>query len=219
MKYIKKEKEPNSLKNYRSKQNSHYDNMPTEVKDNLRNSLLKEQGGICCYCMRRIKFTDMKIEHWIPRSIHPNLTLTYTNLLGACDGYENGPKLLRCCDTKKGNDIITINPLDLRCEDLIKYTYDGKIYSDDFKINEDINVRLNLNMKILKNNRAIVIDELLKRMQQKYGRKEMWTIADISKEMNLFKTLNSEGKYIEYCQIALFFLNKMLKKKKAIHNK
>jgi hypothetical protein len=53
MKRITKQSEPRSLVEHRSQTNADYDNYSD--KDKLRESLLREQGYICCYCMSRIK--------------------------------------------------------------------------------------------------------------------------------------------------------------------
>ena len=63
--------------------------LPSQVKEDLNNRLLKEQGHICAYCGIRIgkeDFLTFCIEHFLrkgdPRYKH--LTLNYTNLLGCC---------------------------------------------------------------------------------------------------------------------------------------
>lgn len=48
----------------RYQENARFDDMDTIVKKQLRESLLKEQGYLCAYCMKRIGDTkDVKIEH------------------------------------------------------------------------------------------------------------------------------------------------------------
>lgn len=49
---IKKNRIPSSLVEYKRTINASFDNLPREVKDRLRTSLLKEQGYICAYCMK-----------------------------------------------------------------------------------------------------------------------------------------------------------------------
>lgn len=110
MKRIIKGKETLSLVEHRLKPFADYDNY--SEKDELRVSLLTEQGHICCYCMQRISDSRMKIEHWKSQDDYPELQLDYNNLLGACQGGEGSPKHLQHCDTRKGNTEITINPLD-----------------------------------------------------------------------------------------------------------
>lgn len=69
MKQINKNQEPQSLQEHRLKWFADYDNYLQ--KEELRESLLKEQGHICCYCMQRIKKDKMKIEHWRSQDEYP----------------------------------------------------------------------------------------------------------------------------------------------------
>lgn len=73
---IKKGKEPDKLLRYRQQAGASYEQMDKEVKDDLLNKLLEEQGHICAYCMRRIPESrklpigvpSATIEHWFPRN-------------------------------------------------------------------------------------------------------------------------------------------------------
>ncbi len=104
MKQIKKGREPDSLLAHRKKSHANYDNF--KEKDDLRDSLMKEQGYICCYCMQRIapNAEKMKIEHRQSQKRHPELQLDYQNLLASCKGNEGKAKHLQHCDTSKGED-------------------------------------------------------------------------------------------------------------------
>ncbi|WP_373398382.1 retron system putative HNH endonuclease [Algoriphagus halophilus] len=86
MKKIVKGNEPRSLTQHRNSEHSNYNNYAE--KDDLRNSLVRDQRGICCYCMGRIEATEakMKIEHFLSQSLHPDKELEYNNLFGACLG-------------------------------------------------------------------------------------------------------------------------------------
>lgn len=108
--YIQKKPEPNLLLEYRHQINASFDDMDADVKIQLRESLLKEQGHLCAYCMRRITDAkDTKIEHFEART--PENELQYHNLLAVCRGGDGGPVKAMSCDTKKGNRQIFINPL------------------------------------------------------------------------------------------------------------
>ena len=112
MKSIQKSAEPRSLTYYRAAQAQPYSTTVYDDfahKDELREYLLQDQGHLCCYCMRRIAADTMKIEHWAPQSQHCELTLTYTNLIGACYGGEGKPFAEQHCDTHKGNDPICLS--------------------------------------------------------------------------------------------------------------
>ena len=90
---IKKGKEPKELIEYRTNKWNPYEkqsvepsfeDMPTEIKDAIRRELLKEQGYLCAYCMRRIKSVEeTKIEHWVPQEkLTKEQGLDYSNMLG-----------------------------------------------------------------------------------------------------------------------------------------
>ena len=98
-------------------------------KGQIRESLIKEQHGLCAYCMKRIH-NDSKsttIEHFIPLSKDKDKALDYSNMLAVCDGGKNtsveGKKIL-CCDAcKKDEDEMTINPLNKYMMDKICFHF------------------------------------------------------------------------------------------------
>lgn len=209
MKHIVKGNEPRSLLEHRLQPYADYDNYPE--KDELRQSLLTEQGYICCYCMQRITKNQMKIEHWQPQSIYPSLQLDYQNLLGACQGNQGQPQRLQHCDTRKGESEITINPTDAsrKCESLIKYRSNGQIYSDDETIERELNEILNLNLETLTKNRKAALDAVIQGLQKKYPSKS-WTVAIFSKEIAKYMNTNEKSQYAPYGQYIIFWLNKKL---------
>ena len=103
MRPIVKRPEPVSLTAHRKKPYSDYDNY--QAKDNLRQALVTEQQGLCCYCMGRIRPVpaSMKIEHWRCQKHYRGEQLKYRNLLGACLGGHGQPARLQHCDTRKGD--------------------------------------------------------------------------------------------------------------------
>jgi uncharacterized protein (TIGR02646 family) len=210
MKHIVKGQEPQSLVEHRVKSSADYDNYSN--KNDLRKAILRDQGDICCYCMQRISCKKMKIEHWRSQDKYPEFQLDFDNLLGACEGGEGLPYHLQHCDTKKGNTEITINPLSKHrnCEDLIRYTGDGKIYSDDETINKDLNDVLNLNIETtFVINRRNVLQLAIKQLKSKYP-KGNWTEAILNKEIQKWSNRKSNGKYEPYCQIVIYHLKKKL---------
>ncbi|MEC4819850.1 MAG: retron system putative HNH endonuclease [Scytonema sp. PMC 1069.18] len=209
MKRIIKGREPLSLLEHRLKSFADYDNYPE--KDELRTSLLTEQGYICCYCMQRISAERMKIEHWRSQDRYPNLQLNYNNLLGACEGGQGSPSHLQHCDTKKGNTEIKINPLDnpRNCEEAIKYLATGKIYSDHETIDRELNDVLNLNMQTLVNNRKEVLELALQQLKSEYPKGD-WTVAMLTKKIQQWSNRQKDAKYKPYCQIVIYHLKKKL---------
>lgn len=169
MLYIKKGKEPLSLTSYKKEPHAYFDGCN---KNDIRQNLLKEQGYLCAYCMRRINENNMKIEHWYPESMLTETEgLDYNNMLGCCSGHMEGHKGEDdTCDTHKGNQTITINPIKYSMINEIKYrTKSGEIYSDNIQIENDLNKTLNLNSNkhLLKENRKAVIDAIILELSKK----------------------------------------------------
>jgi uncharacterized protein (TIGR02646 family) len=209
MKKIIKQSEPRSLVAHRSQSNANYDNYPD--KDKLRESLLKEQGYICCYCMSRITSEQMKIEHWQPQTKYTALQLDYRNLLGACNGNQGARPQNQHCDTRKSDIEITINPIegDKNCENLVRYHSDGKIYSDDASINHDLNETLNLNLGFLKKNRKEALDVVICKLDEKFSNKA-WSKITRQKEIDKLNAKDENGFYDVYCQFIVSYLQSKL---------
>ena len=229
MKQICKIKEPISLSKYRASiskndlENSKmYESSPKSVLDDLRNYLLEEQGYICCYCMSRIDFNYTKIEHFKPRSIFRVNQLDYSNLFVACCGKNiDKKKFYDCkttnekynknnfyCDTKKDNGLLKAINLLSHIEKNIDYKKDGLIFSKNRNIDKELNEILNLNYKILQNNRKKALEQLLIEL-----RKKSWTISNLKLNLQKYKHKNSEGKSRPYCEMIVYFLTKKLKSK------
>ncbi|MDF5728863.1 MAG: TIGR02646 family protein [Rhizonema sp. PD38] len=87
MKHIKKSQEPSSLTQWKQKLGSRtpdWKSFSQPVKNEVYQSLLQEQGYICCYCSRPISRQNCHIEHFKPKSVYRNLTFDYTNLIASC---------------------------------------------------------------------------------------------------------------------------------------
>lgn len=209
MKKIVKQQEPRSLTQHRLQPNADYENY--QAKNELRESLLKEQGYICCYCMSRITVDQMKIEHWKPYSHYPSLRLDYKNLLGACMGNKGARQQNEHCDTKKHDDLITINPVDSsrNCENIVKYRSTGEIYSDDTAINDDLNQTLNLNLDFLKKNRKAALDEVVKQLIGKFPT-TTWSKSSLQRMISRLRGKDANGYYSEYCQFVVAYLEDKL---------
>lgn len=213
MKYIIKNSEPSSLTQFRALRQRRVPNIDFDNyndKDDVRRSLLDEQGNICCYCMKRIHLDGMKIEHWIPQSspisIQMGLDLVYKNMLGACNGNEKGPKHLQTCDSKKGNSSITIDPLNISCESLVQFRNDGRVFSNNTVIDNELNEVLNLNLDSLVRERRAVIDGIVEVLRNRYNR------GNYSKDYILDKierwNIKYGDEYRPYCQIVINYLKK-----------
>lgn len=102
MKQIRKRPEPayfvNWKENFRrthKREPLYEDFRGSEEWEQMIQTLLEEQGYICCYCTMEIQGWDSHIEHFIPRNIknrYPhstrarNVELNYQNLFESCNG-------------------------------------------------------------------------------------------------------------------------------------
>ena len=224
MKHIIKNKEPNSLAQHRANQPAFFDTLPIAAKDELRNSLLHEQGHICCYCMKRIPeigtlenplTVGMKVEHFKSQDGFPELQLTYSNLLGACMGNEGKPKKIQTCDTRKGDLELAISPVVLppNCETLIKYNADGEIFSEDDAINKHLNEILNLNMQTLKNARREVYLQIQNKVETegKQLKTSQLKLSFFIKEREKW-IIRNENRFRPFCMVAVYYLTKKIRK-------
>lgn len=169
MRAIRKAKEPRPLETFRNQKSGDYEAYPH--KDELRCALVKEQRGLCCYCMGRIRAdrTAMKIEHWRPRRRFPDEELNYRNLLAACRGGEGESKRRQHCDTRKGDAEIRWNPAESehRIESRVWYGADGRIGSHDADFDRELNETLNLNLPWLLNSRKARLSAIVRGAKHK----------------------------------------------------
>lgn len=204
--YILKNPEPNCFTQFRLTANASYTDMPSTVKDALKKSLLEEQGYLCAYCMSRISSKNMKIEHFHPQSIFPSKVLEYSNLLAVCKGNEGECSQMQTCDTKKSDQIITINPLIQNHVDDITYYRDGTIISK-FHQNE-LDIILNLNISVLKSNRKNVLKYFLQEISKKKKDKSL-TKSTLKKLLTKYECAQLKN---EYDGIVISYLKKKVKK-------
>lgn len=92
MRHFRKDVEPRALTDYKREGGSLYVGGNLDKSD-IQKQLLKEQKGLCAYCMRRIDAVQgntpqMIIEHVKCRDLYPALQLDYKNMLGVCFGVQ-----------------------------------------------------------------------------------------------------------------------------------
>ena len=209
MKYITKGDAPASLENYKQEDNASFDAMykRQDVKIELRNSLIAEQGGLCCYCGGRIKADiTSKIEHLLPRSKYKDLQLEYSNLLCSCDGGEGERKgktksekknYPLHSDAKKQDKIIEITPLDKNCEQQFAYDEEGNIYGLSIEAWNTIKI-LGLDCKTLNNRRRSAIRPYLDQNETNWDA----VIQRLSEK--------HDGKYLPYCFAVTYYIKNNL---------
>ncbi len=191
-------------------------------KNDVKRILLREQHGICAYCMRRIRMdSHSRVEHLLPLSKNKDKAIDYNNMLGVCDGGErisvNQGHIL-CCDAHKKETEITISPFDKTQMDKIAYDNYGKIYTEpkDEAMERDINDVLVLNgiqkkdgtvrdtsTELLKGRRDAY--HRAKRMMETLNKNGRCTSAVIKKIMD---KLYASDELEEYVGVQLYYFRK-----------
>ncbi|WP_343083989.1 retron system putative HNH endonuclease [Blautia producta] len=218
MRYIEKSEEPKSLTEYKKNRNAYFDGLD---KDEIRAALLKEQGYLCGYCMRRIKSEkETKIEHIVPQSVlreDERQALDYKIMLGVCYGNskKGRKKEALTCDAHRGNEDLHVNPFNSRHINDIKYTSEGRIFSDDEEMMESLDQVLNLNYDgpdtYLMKNRAAVLQACKNKLSelQKQG---TWNKKLLQQMLMYYEKPDDQGRMIPYSGIAIWYLKKKLSK-------
>jgi uncharacterized protein (TIGR02646 family) len=212
MRNISKLNEPDSLTLYKRLPDAIYDGPNfTPVKNAIRKKLLEEQGYLCAYCMGRIELHSMRIEHWRCQDTYPDEQLNYKNMLGTCTGNEGLPYSEETCDVRKKNADIAFNPSDMNHHKQMKIIYynDGTIGSENTKFNNDIEKLLNLNYYRLIQNRYYVRKAIINVIAKS---KHSITKTEIQNEINKWSHSGNDKKFMEYCDVVLYYLNKKLKR-------
>ncbi len=201
-------------------------------KSLIRADLIKEQHGICAYCMKRIKSDEsMTIEHYQPVKGHKDTVLNYKNMLGCCKGGSgemSDKSRVLCCDASKGDQEITIDPRNREMMDRIRYNKNGRIYVDpvDVILQNDIDNVLCLNGKLDKNGKRISdtsthivegridayrkYEATMKLIDRKCDRNEEKIKRMVSKRI---KDIEEKTEYPEYAGVELFLLKRRLHSK------
>lgn len=106
-----------------------YDDLRGEEKKEVKDSLMKEQGYICCYCERRLIDEDSHIEHFNPQNNNDAHPLDYANLLCSCQQNLAQGEPRHCGNLKGGwfDDKCLVSPLDSDCGGRFAYLANGKI--------------------------------------------------------------------------------------------
>ena len=216
MRAITKGAEPPSLTAHRQTPHCDYDNYADKAA--LRQALVREQRGICCYCMERIQNgpTAMKIEHWRCQSCYPDEQLNFRNILGACLGGNGQPIHLQHCDTRKGYQDLKWNPADPghHIETSIRYELDGCIRSDDEEFDAQLEDVLNLNLPFLKNNRKGVLDAVLSWCKHEKDRLH-GPVPRARFEAERNRRIKGTGDLAPFCQVAIWWLEQRIAGMKA----
>lgn len=137
MKHIVKGEEPLALIEFKNKGNTpdnagwkpNWGDFRKPEKPIVHDTLLNEQGYICCYCMQQIERSSSHFEHLKPRSLSTEEEkLAYTNMLASCGRDDGKPENLQeHCGRIRGNKELFVSPLHHDCESRFRFYNDGMI--------------------------------------------------------------------------------------------
>ncbi len=185
-------------------------------KPALRQQLVREQRGLCCFCLSPIEAGEpgmlppMKIAHWHSQSLHPDEQLDYMNLLGACMGNQGkdlDPRVQHC-DTRQRDRDIKWNPAnpDHRIEEKVSYLFStGEIFSYDDEFNQQINEVLNLNEATLVARRKFALDSFRKSLEKRHFPPRV-----LEQKLREWNGETHSGNLESDCQIIVCWLRKRL---------
>ncbi len=202
---IRKSDPPACIADLQQTPGSDWGSVKGDQKREMREHLLREQGGLCAYCMRRVTNDEKKctVEHWRPRSDEQTDPFHWPDLLAVCDGGGSGAKRDTAhCDRIRGDTPLTLHPAhpSQNIEDLLRYDADGHLHP--IKDTPDVNT-LNLNCDRLKGNRRAVIDAVLQGAQQADA-------TALRRFIQRWEHTDKNHLRPEYAATALYFLRRRL---------
>ena len=236
MRRIVKGPEPESLVQHRSTPGADWNGYAD--KAGARAALCRQQGYLCCYCLRRISVKEArpdelrgtKIEHFKPRegkNAESAQELKWSNLFGACvgtvDGEPGHSRAEQHCDTRKGEDLLDmrLNPRELQ-DGLIHYLANGQVSCAVSELQAELGLPLsaeppiqggvlNLNIPYLVRNRRDLYESFLAHDLPKLS-----TDGDLKKAYERYTQPDANGKLPEYCEVIAQLLAKKLRQREAV---
>ena len=204
MKYIEKDKEPNSFAIWKAASSGEWtpswDTFPNPEKIDVHMALLQEQGCICCYCGTRIEKDNSHIEHVRPRDGFLTLELEYSNMTASCEGgTRDSPLSKNHCGHRKDNwydSRLFVSPLDPDCESYFVFTTAGEMLpvSDPTrakKARETIS-RLGLDISKLTRMRREALEPIIEGIDSLTEREGRMLLTQ-------FNQRNASGRYTPFC--------------------
>ena len=134
MKRVVKSVEPNDFTQWKKQDKMahrpRWNRVPTAIKQSVRESLMREQGFICCYCESSVAATDSHVEHFRPKECFTDLQLDYGNLHCSCQQDPAPGKPSHCGHRKRSwfDEALLVSPLDPSCEERFRFTANGDIF-------------------------------------------------------------------------------------------
>lgn len=179
------------------------ENLPHKIL--LKNSLLSEQGHICCYCCKPIDTKNSHIEHirLKERDEYRAISLEYENLLASCQGYHDREE--NCGHSKDNafNEELFVSPLEENCESLFEFSNRGKMKAVDGNERAGYTIEL-LNLDTEQLNAA--------RTEAMWvsGAMDELTEDECQKLLDKFQSVDERGRYAGFSDAIVYQLKKQL---------
>ncbi len=184
--------------------NEDYRHMPGNIRADLLDTLVIEQGYLCGYTMRRIDTTTSHVEHIKPESVcraeKKGSDLDYENLI-ACHpkkSTKNNAEFIYGAIYKNNwwdnNGTDFISPLKATCTQSFNFNLKGEIQGLDTKAKTTVKV-LRLDHKSLTDDRKRAIEIFV------YDKEGIEPISKTKAERILGEIcdFNASGEYVEFC--------------------
>ena len=228
MKYIQKGSTPQELRRWFEGQllpdgqriNCGYGDMPSDVRAVVKQRLLEEQGGLCCYTGMRVNSENSHIEHFKPQSARIEYEdVDYRNLLAAYPGISKRCQFGAHAKDNWYDENLLISPIHRGCETKFLFKQSGKIApSDDWDTAAIETIkRLRLNDPSLKEMRQHKIDELL------FPDSRPLRKAQIQRIIQRLYDRDNNGQFRSFCfvikQVAQDLLRRAERRRRAARNR
>lgn len=215
MKKIIKGNSPTALENWRRGQqgvNCTWNDLPTDVKNSVREHLVKEQGAICCYTGIRITVEESHIEHLKPRTLCTEAEkIAYHNMLAAYPRERSGEAGCPFGAIPRGHwydEELFVHPLRPNCERRFRFDLNGEIFAsqdDDNGASKTIE-KLKLKHAQLTQYRKAAVDEYLFSEPGRLSEAKVRELRDKVMEKN------RRGEYPAFCFVIEQACEQYLKK-------
>lgn len=176
----------------------------------LIQQMFKEQGGICCYCGRKLEYPNHPqyiIEHVKPKESDRRLAGEYKNLLLSCRPSSEEEELRKKasrkertrffhCDKSKSSTPITYSPLQRDCGTRFRYDEFGDVNVVDDSDADALHDLQTLNLKcdwLKKRRMAALIGELYDENN------ELLPDDELRQRLQTIMERDGNGMYVEFC--------------------
>jgi uncharacterized protein (TIGR02646 family) len=213
MRLIRKGPEPPLLLAFRKTAGARYEGLPSDAKQQMREALVREQHGLCCFCMQRVEpevspVLRVKIAHWTPQAVDATRDLEWRNLLAACHGNEGAPRERQHCDTRQANSRLSVDPQTPSHVASLSYTTRGEVRAANGALQEDLDDRLNLNDEAL----CALRREAVVRMADALGRQRAMPFSprEIERAIARCETPDARGYLTPFAGVLAWWLRRRL---------